>query len=96
MKRRIMLIALMLVVAVPVLVGYLRVDRGPHAGELPPIAHEYHVCDKCGSLDGGIYGKGPHKRMRSESGNWCVHRWRSISRAEFKVRASEQFGVDWS
>jgi hypothetical protein len=54
------------------------------------------VCDKCGSLDGGIYGKGPHKRLRSEPGAWCVHRWRLISHGEFKQQATVRFGVDWS
>lgn len=96
MRRRILLIASLPVAAAVTLLLYMRVDRGPYVGQLPPIAHEYHVCDKCGSLDGGVYGKGPHKRMQSDSGGWCAHRWQSINRAEFKGRASRQFGVDWS
>jgi hypothetical protein len=95
-KRRILLIALLLGLAGVALALYLRVDRGPHDQPLPPITHEYFACEKCGSLDGGIYGKGPVKHFRTKTGHWCVHDWRLIDRAEFKRQATEVFGVDWS
>lgn len=95
-RRRVLLIAGCLLVVGLAFVLYRRVDRGPHDGPFPPIAHEYHVCDKCGSLDGGVYGKGPHKRFRTDAGGWCAHDWRPIDRAEFKQQAAERFGVDWS
>ena len=72
---------------------YLRVDRDPRTGK---IDVGYHVCEKCDSLDGGIYGKGPRKSLRTDAGGWCVHDWRPISREEFKREAANRFNVDWS
>jgi hypothetical protein len=95
MRRRVLLLAVGLLIVGVALGLYLRVDRGPYPA-FPPIAREYHACDKCGSLDGGVYGKGPHKRFRTGAGGWCVHDWRPIDRAEFKRQAAEKFGVDWS
>ena len=96
MKRRTVLVVAGLVVVGVALALYRRVDLGPHDGPFPPITHEYHFCDKCGSLDGGVYGKGPHKRFRTDAGGWCVHDWQPIDRAEFKLQAAERFGMDWS
>jgi len=96
MRRRFLIISVLLTLGGMAFVLYQRVDQGPYNfWTMPVAAHEYYACDKCGSLDGGIYGKGPHKRLRSESGHWCVHRWHELSRAEFKQRAADQFGVDW-
>jgi hypothetical protein len=68
-------------------------DNGypPH---LPPITKKYHVCDKCGSLDGGIYGKGPTDQYRTEQGKMCVHAWRGITREDFVALAVSRFNVD--
>src|SRR5262245_4949133 len=96
MKWRVLLVAASFCAATLVFFLYQIVDRGPYDGPIPPITHEYFVCAKCRSLDGGIYGKGPHKRLRTAAGSRCIHNWRPITRAEFKNQAIEQFGIDWS
>jgi hypothetical protein len=74
-----------------------QVNRRPFADQwFTPIVQQYHVCDRCGSLDGGNYGKGPTKSFRTEMGNQCVHQWRPITRNEFRALAAERFKVDWS
>lgn len=70
-------------------------NRPPYSF-LPPIAEEYFRCEKCGSLDGGIYGKGPLMHPRTSTGDECVHDWKLISRVQFKEVATASFGVDWS
>lgn len=76
---------------------YWRVNRRPFNDKwFSPIVQQYHVCDKCGSLDGGNYGKGPTRSFRSETSYTCLHQWRKISRKDFKGMATEQFQVDWS
>jgi hypothetical protein len=60
-------------------------DRVPHA-VLPPIAEEYYVCAKCGSLHGGIYGKGPLEYFRTPRADGCWHKWRQISKEEFQKK----------
>ena len=94
--RKKKIIALGFVVVVLGVVLFLwQVDRGPYP-VLPPIANEYFSCEKCKSLDGGIYGKGPRESFRSSSAKWCVHDWRRIDRTEFKQAGAERFGIDWS
>lgn len=63
---------------------------------LPPIAVEFYTCKKCGSYDGGLYGKGPLKHYRTRQGEDCWHDWTPISRREFAIGVSKHFGVDWS
>ena len=70
-------------------------NASPHPF-VTPIAQEYFYCPKCGSLDGGIYGKGPLRHYRTPSGADCFHNWSQISRSDFKSRASSSFIVDWS
>jgi hypothetical protein len=70
-------------------------DRPPHAF-LPPIAEEYYVCAKCGSLDGGIYGKGPLAHFRSAGAATCRHQWMQITFADFKRQAQTRFPVQWA
>jgi hypothetical protein len=86
------------VVVLSVMLGVIlflsRVNRGPNSEFL--IALECYSCEKCKSLDGGIHGKGPRKRLQSSSGDWCVHDWSKINRAEFKQAGVERFGIDWS
>lgn len=69
----------------------------PHGDEsFPPIAQEYYHCKHCGSLDGGIYGKGPTRHFRTEQGKTCTHDWQLISRDEFIKIGTERFHIDWS
>jgi hypothetical protein len=88
-----------LVVAVVVVslfaAGCVGAGRQPHAF-LPPIAEEYFVCDKCGSLHGGIYGKGPLASFETASAASCRHRWRKISKIEFQARAQRDFPREWA
>jgi hypothetical protein len=76
------------------LTGCVGVDRPPHAF-MPPIAEEYHACLKCGSLHGGIYGKGPLASFKSEGANACRHRWNRINKEEFQKRAKEEHPEKW-
>jgi hypothetical protein len=70
-------------------------DRPPHAF-LPPIAEEYYVCAKCGSLHGGIYGKGPLACFCSAGAATCIHDWVRITRADFQQRAQTRFPRQWA
>jgi hypothetical protein len=69
--------------------------RHPHAF-LPPVAEKYYACDTCGSLHGGIYGKGPLASFETAGAAACRHRWREISKADFQVRAQRDFPHDWA
>lgn len=75
--------------------GCVGPGRPPHAF-LPPIAEEYHRCEKCGSLNGGIYGKGPLASFEATGAASCWHRWHQISKAEFQKQAKENFADEWS
>lgn len=78
-----------------VLAGCAIHDRPPHA-LLPPIAEEYYVCAKCGSLHGGVYGKGPLLYLRDDKAVACIHRWSRISRGEFQRQARARFPTQWA
>lgn len=73
---------------------FRRIDRPPSLDAY--CVHAYHACDKCGSLQGGIYNKGPFKRFPGPEKASCQHEWREIVRDEFKELASQNHGVDWS
>ena len=94
MKRRLLFFSVALLVA-GLLFLLFAVNKRPYAS-LPPIAHEYYECEKCSSLDGGIYGKGPTRTFRTIGGQFCIHTWNEIERRQFKRLASERFSVDWS
>lgn len=55
----------------------------------------FHWCSKCGSLDGGIYGKGPHKAFRTVKATYCIHKWQSIDKTAFMKKAKQDFLVQW-
>jgi hypothetical protein len=75
--------------------GCVLAGRPPHA-VLPPIAEEYHACARCGSLHGGIYGKGPLLPLTTPAGERCVHRWERIERADFQRHAAARFPEAWA
>ena len=60
------------------------------------IEEAFFACSKCGSLDGGIFGKGPVMHLSSADAAHCVHTWRTVSKSEFEALATQRFGVDWS
>lgn len=60
------------------------------------IEEAFFTCSACGSLRGGVFGKGPTKQFQAASASNCVHDWQGISKREFQTLASERFGVDWS
>jgi hypothetical protein len=68
----------------------------PPYGKLPAIQESYSVCPHCGSLDGGIYGKGPTKQLRTENGKDCVHHWQPITKKEFLDLGVTSFKIEWS
>ena len=59
------------------------------------IEMAFFKCDKCRSLEGGIYGKGPFKSLHTPQAAQCVHNWQKISRDEFKALATQWQGVEW-
>jgi hypothetical protein len=72
---------------------FLRRDRPPHHAM---IDEAYFICSRCGSAQGGVYGKGPFKDFRSEAASRCVHDWRRVSREEFKQFAGKAYHADWN
>lgn len=60
------------------------------------IEMAFFKCEKCRSLEGGIYGKGPFKSLRSPDAKACVHDWQPIDMVEFKKLGTEWRGVDWT
>ena len=70
-----------------------QVDRPP---EHKMIEMAFFKCEKCRSLEGGIYDKGPFKSLRTPEAKECVHDWRSISMTEFKALGTTWRGIDWT
>lgn len=62
----------------------------------PPIDQLYFKCEKCGSYDGGIYGKGPLNHYRSEKAKKCHHDWKPITDEQFAIEVNERFNIDWN
>jgi hypothetical protein len=91
MKKRRVIIPLL----AAALAGCVGPGRPPHA-ILPPIAEEYFVCQKCGSLHGGIYGKGPLVSFATSDAAECWHRWHLVRKAAFQMLASDRFPADWA
>jgi hypothetical protein len=60
------------------------------------VVQAYHYCDKCGTLQGGIYEKGPFKTLPGKNKAECVHQWHEIPRDRFTQLATELYDVDWS
>lgn len=60
------------------------------------VEEAYFSCAKCGSLVGGIFGKGPIRKYDSDNASRCVHDWQRTSRIEFQALTTDRFGVDWS
>jgi len=69
-------------------------DRAPIRDSY--VVRAYHYCEKCGSLQGGVYEKGPFKTFSSPDRNQCVHAWQEISRERFMQLATQLHGMDWS
>ena len=69
-------------------------DRAPERDGY--VVHAYHYCEKCRSLQGGVYEKGPFKAFPGENKKNCIHEWQEISRERFFQRATERYDVDWS
>ena len=70
-----------------------RTDRPP---EHMMIEMAFFKCEKCKSLEGGIYGKGPFKSLHTPQAQKCVHDWQRIKMEEFKALATKWQGVEWS
>lgn len=70
-----------------------RYDRLP---KTEMIEMGFFTCPKCGSLSGGIFGKGPTRHYRSDTAKRCVHAWQTVTKPEFQRLATDRFGVDWS
>jgi hypothetical protein len=79
--------------------GHDKMEMRPRIDEPPPhamIEQAYYYCNRCDSLEGGNYGKGPFKSLPGKGKTECVHDWKTISHQEFKKLATEKHGVDWS
>lgn len=70
-----------------------RFDQPP---ETKMIDMGFFSCAKCGSLSGGIFGKGPTRHYRSTHASRCRHEWQSVAKPEFQQFATDRFAVDWS
>jgi len=70
-----------------------RTDRPP---EHMMIEMAFFKCEKCRSLEGGIYGKDLVRSLHTPQAKRCVHDWQRVSRDEFKTLATEWQGVNWS
>ena len=75
--------------------GCVGPGRLPHTF-MPPIAEEYYACEKCDSLHGGIYGKGPLANYATKEAPSCWHDWKPVSKTEFQTKAAEDFPSDWA
>ena len=60
-------------------------NQGPWSGG---IYEAYYECEKCKSLAGGIFGKGPTKW--SITNKECFHDWNAIYRKDFEVKLEEK------
>lgn len=60
------------------------------------IETAFFKCEKCHSLEGGIYGKGPFKSLRSSKAKTCSHDWQTVSIYEFRYLGTEWYGIDWN
>lgn len=56
----------------------------------------FFKCEKCRSLEGGIYGKGPFKSFHSPQARTCIHQWQKINLGEFRTLATNWMGCDWT
>lgn len=68
----------------------------PRANQPPShaaVEQSYFNCTKCGSLSGGVYGRGATQDFRSRGAERCVHNWDRVSEQEFKRLASDRFGL---
>jgi hypothetical protein len=81
------------IVLVCIIAGGLgcNVNRRP---EHLPVEMAFFKCEKCRSLEGGIFGKGTEK-LYSPKSEKCVHDWQRISKKEFKKLGTQWRGVDW-
>lgn len=70
------------------------IDLPPWGRALPPIAVLHFECARCGSLVGGIAGKGPWKRLRTAEAARCRHAWRGCSQESFREVGRSCFGVE--
>ena len=53
-------------------------DRAPERAGY--VVHAYHYCEKCQSLQGGIYEKGPFRTFPGENKKDCIHEWQECKR----------------
>ncbi|MBM9579561.1 hypothetical protein JWG45_20660 [Leptospira sp. 201903070] len=68
-------------------------DRGPYY-LLPPITVEFYECEKCNSYVGGIFGKGPLLKYKSESAKRCIHHWEKTTASRFEEEVRSHFQID--
>lgn len=54
------------------------------------IYRAYYECPKCGSLHGGIYGKGPTKAHITDKA--CIHDWQAIYSTDFILKLYKATG----
>lgn len=93
MTRKSLVQFLILIAACIPLASCIR-DRPPERDGY--IVHAYHYCPKCGSLQGGIYEKGPFRKFPGPNKEQCVHEWQEITREHFMEMATTEYGKDWS
>lgn len=59
------------------------------------IEQAYFKCERCKSIEGGIYGKGPFKKLHSKEAERCIHDWVRIDKEEFRKLGAQWYRVKW-
>jgi len=78
---RVMLAVLVVLVAA---MGCVEMRPQPRTDLTNVLAQHYFECRRCGSLEGGYYGKNSVSRWDDPKQGWCRHRWQEISREDFE------------
>lgn len=72
--------------------GCVETRPQPRADLINVLVQHYFECRRCGSLEGGYYGKNSVSRWNSAPQGKCRHRWREISQEVFERKWLDRAG----
>lgn len=75
------------------LTGCKNTNQPPEHGM---IEMAFFKCEQCQSVEGGIYGKGPTKKLHGPKAPECVHNWERITKDDFRGLGAKWSDIDWS
>lgn len=92
----IIVVVIILIITAIFTIFLLQARKQPPAYGL--IIQKYYACHEHKNLEGGIFGKGPLKRLNGKGKRpWCWRsEWKEIDRATFMRLATKWYGIDWS